>query len=142
MIYTHNWLPSTFTLICCRFEIGKILEAAEKARIRWKVQEWFYSPRIVEEQGEKPKVVSFCIAFFHTFSAFQLSLLSKNSKSDLAETDERQSACFAEVRDTSEFLDTTTATTARNQGGLWGVKSIAISVRNGNSLRGLLPFQC
>jgi hypothetical protein len=53
-------------------EIGKILEAAEKARISWNVQEWFYPPRIVEEPGEKPKVVSFCIAFFHTFSAFPI----------------------------------------------------------------------
>jgi hypothetical protein len=77
MIYTHNWLPSTFTLICCRFEIGKILEAAEKARIRWKVQDWFYPPIIVEEPEEKPKVVSFCIAFLHTFSAFPIIFIDK-----------------------------------------------------------------
>jgi hypothetical protein len=53
-------------------EIGKILESAENARIRCQLQEWFYLPRIVEEPGEKPKVVSFCIAFFHTFSAFPI----------------------------------------------------------------------
>jgi hypothetical protein len=77
MIYTHNWLPSTLTLICCRFEIGKSLEAAEKARIRWKVQDWFYPPIIVEEPEEKPKVVSFCIAFLHTFSAFPIIFIDK-----------------------------------------------------------------
>ncbi|EFX81588.1 hypothetical protein DAPPUDRAFT_102049 [Daphnia pulex] len=36
-------------------EIEKILEVAENARIRGKVEEWFYPPRIVEEPGENRK---------------------------------------------------------------------------------------
>jgi hypothetical protein len=52
--------------------VGKILESAKKARIDCKLQELFYSPRIVEVPGESPKVVSFCIAFFHTYSAFPI----------------------------------------------------------------------
>jgi hypothetical protein len=42
-------------------DIKKILKAAEAARIRENIENWFDPPRIVEETGGKQKVVSFCI---------------------------------------------------------------------------------
>jgi hypothetical protein len=53
-----------------KIDIGKILKAAVAARIRVKVENWFYPPRIVEEPGGKPKVVSFCISYFFCISNY------------------------------------------------------------------------